>query len=226
MTAKVIAIDGPAASGKSTIATRVAGRLQIPYINTGNMYRAVTLYALRHGIDPRRDPAANTVALLPQITLAYHRSADGAYELFLNGEAVGAVIRSPEVTAGVSPVAAIPEVRSWLLRQQRDYAALGLIVMEGRDIGTVVFPDAEFKFFLTASPEARARRRLAQGGETPADATVMSVAAEIAERDRLDSSRAVAPLRQAPDAVLIDSTNLTVEQTVAVVIERVRHAGN
>ncbi|MDD3118185.1 MAG: (d)CMP kinase [Victivallales bacterium] len=224
MAADVIAIDGPAASGKSTIAARIAGILGIPYINTGNMYRAVTFYALTRGVKPCRDRQTETVALLDRLILEYRRTDNGTYELFLNGEAAGAAIRTPEVTACVSQAAAMPEVRTWLLRQQRDYANLGRIVMEGRDIGTVVFPDAAYKFFLTASPEARARRRLGQAGETPADATIRSVAAEIAARDRLDSSRAAAPLRQAPDAVLIDSTELTIDQVVDIIIARVRHA--
>lgn len=223
MGAQVIALDGPAASGKSTVAAAVAAALDIPYVNTGNMYRAVTYAALRHGLDPLTSAGvAGVIALLPEIDLDYRPDNRGIYEIYLNGTAPGAAIRAPEVTACVSQVSAIPEVRRWLLEKQRSFARLGLIVMEGRDIGTVIFPDADYKFFLTASPEARARRRLAQGGETPADATVQSVAAEIAERDRLDSSRTVAPLKQAADAELIDSSSLTVTEVVERIVARVK----
>jgi len=223
MGAQVIAIDGPAASGKSTIAAGVARRLHIPYVNTGNMYRAVTLHVLRCGVDPLDRQAV--AGLLPEIVLDYRPDVDGNYEIYLNGAAPGGAIRAPEVTAAVSPLSAIPEVRAYLLDKQRSFAGFGLIVMEGRDIGTVIFPDADYKFFLTATPEARARRRLAQGGETPDGATVQSVAAEIAERDRRDSSRVIAPLKQAQDAILIDSSDLTVEQVLELIIEQVtKHA--
>jgi len=219
----VIALDGPAASGKSTVATAVARELGIPYVNTGNMYRAITYYVQSRG-DNALEPNA-VIARLSEIDLDYRPNADGSYEIYLNGKAPGNAIRTPEVTACVSQLSAIPEVRAWLLNKQRSFARLGLIVMEGRDIGTVIFPDADYKFFLTATPEARARRRLNQGGETPADATVQSVAAEIAERDRRDSSRAVAPLRQAPDAERIDSSELTVEQVVARIVDKVKSHG-
>jgi len=223
MGAAVIALDGPAASGKSTVATAVAKALDIPYVNTGNMYRAITYFAQSNGVNPL--DAAAVTALLPRIELDYRPNAAGSYEIYLNGTAPGAAIRTPEVTAAVSPVSAIPAVREWLLGKQRSFAGLGLIVMEGRDIGTVIFPDADYKFFLTATPEARARRRLNQGGETPADATVQSVAAEIAERDRQDSTRAIAPLRQAADAELVDSSDLTVEQVVARIVAKVKNHG-
>ncbi len=226
MQANVIAIDGPAASGKSTIASRVAQFLGIPYINTGNMYRAITWRIQQAGIPITTQNIPRIEELLRNTTLEYRRNVDNNYELYLDGFPVGCAIRAPEVTAQVSPVAAIPEVRAWLLQKQRDYTSLGLIVMEGRDIGTVIFPDAKYKFFLTASPEARARRRLAQAGETVENATVMSVAAEIAERDRIDSTRTVAPLRQASDAILVDSTDMTIEQVLAAITGRIEDGGN
>lgn len=218
---EVIAIDGPAASGKSTAARRVAEALGVPYVNTGNMYRAVARAALARGIDPAL-PGADLGPVLAALRLEHRREADGTLTLLVDGHPAGAEIRSPEVAARVSQVAARPEVRAWLVARQRECAALGRIVMEGRDIGTVIFPHARFKFFLTASPEVRARRRLAQDGEVPADATVASVAAEIARRDEMDSTRAHAPLRQAPDAELVDSSALTIEQVVARIAGRVQ----
>lgn len=219
---RVVAIDGPAASGKSTVARLVAARLGGIYISTGELYRTLTWLALERGIDPAREPA-RVAALLSGLDLAYALDAAGQPVLHLDGRPVPLpAIRAPAVVAAVSFVARIPEVRAWLLGRQRAAAGLGLLVMEGRDIGTVVFPDTPHKFFITASPEVRARRRLAQAGETPAGATVASVAAEIAERDRLDSTRAVAPLRPAPDAELIDTDPLTAEQVAERIAERVR----
>ncbi|MFA4943723.1 MAG: (d)CMP kinase [Lentisphaeria bacterium] len=212
----VIAIDGPAASGKSTVARLVAARLGGIYVNTGDMYRAVTWVAQSAGIRPAEEPAG-VAALLAGLDLHYGLRA-GEPVLLLKGEPVPqAAIRAPAVAADVSHVAKIPAVREWLLGRQRETRRLGLVVMEGRDIGTVVFPDAPFKFFVTAAPEVRARRRLLQAGETADGATVASVAAEIAERDRLDSTRAVAPLRPAADAVVIDTDALT----AAAVAERI-----
>lgn len=219
----VIAIDGPAASGKSTVARLVAARLNGFTINTGDMYRTVTWVALTRGIAPDRDPEA-VGRLLPALDLRYELR-DGKPQLFLNGEPVPqAEIRAPRVAAAVSHIAKIPAVRDWMLHRQRDTAHLGLIVMEGRDIGTVIFPDTPHKFFVTASPEVRAKRRLLQAGETADGATVASVAAEIAERDRLDSTRAVAPLRAAPDAILVDTDGLTAEQAADLIAWSVRNA--
>lgn len=219
-----IALDGPAASGKSTVARLVAQKLGGCYLNTGDMYRTITWVAQTAGVDPARDPAG-VVRQLAAMELQYRVDAAGSPVLFLNGQAVPQErIRAPGVAAAVSHVAKIPEVRTWLLARQRETRSLGMIVMEGRDIGTVVFPEAKFKFFVTASPEVRARRRLAQGGETVAGATVASVAAEIAERDRIDSTRAVAPLRAAPDAVTLVTDDLTAEQVADLVVARVQSA--
>ncbi|QSH40742.1 (d)CMP kinase [Lentisphaerota bacterium ZTH] len=221
---RVIAIDGPAASGKSTVAELVAEKLSIPYINTGNMYRAVTLGALRAGIDLKtKCDEASFSRLFKNLQLDYKRNAAGCYEIELNGEFPGNAIRSPEVASFVSPVAALPIVRSWLSQKQRDFAALGMIVMEGRDIGTVIFPESRFKFFLTATPEARARRRLAQDGENFDGATLESVAAAIAERDRIDSTRKVAPLKPAVDAEIVDTTEMTIDEVVDYISGRIMH---
>jgi cytidylate kinase len=208
-----IAIDGPAASGKSTIARRLARRLSALYINTGEMYRALTLAVRRRGLDPDRQPDA-VAAVLAATDLRYEFRA-GALALTLDGRPVAeAEVRQPEVTAWVSQVARLPSVRAWMADRQRACAKLGRVVAEGRDIGTVIFPDARWKFFLTASAEERARRRLAQPGEAPPGATLASIAAEIAERDRLDSTRAVAPLKPAADAQIVDTTGLTIEQVL------------
>ena len=213
-----IAIDGPAASGKSTVAHLTAQRLAGYYINTGDMYRTLTWVVRECGIDPVENAAA-VVALLAEVDIRYELDQDGIPRLLLNGESVRqSDIRGPEVAADVSDVAKIPEVREWMVERQRATGELGLVVMEGRDIGTVIFPDAKYKFFLTASAEERARRRLNQAGESPSNATIESVAAEIARRDEIDSTRAVAPLRPAADAEIVDSTNLSPEQVVEHIV--------
>lgn len=213
-----IAIDGPAASGKSTVARMVAEALGAFYVNSGEMYRTLTWAALQRGIDPERQPA-KVPALLPELDLRYERDGHGRSVLTLNGKPVpSSEIRAPGVAAKVGYLARIGEVREWLRDRQLACRELGLIVMEGRDIGTVVLPDARHKFFLTASPTERARRRLAQGGETVDGATLASVAAEIAQRDELDRNRPIAPLREAPDAVIVDSTGQTIDQVIAKIL--------
>ncbi len=227
MPQQVIAIDGPAASGKSTIAALLAARLHIPYINTGNMYRAITMYALDSGIDLKTSCTNETFRpLLKTLTLDYVKTASGDYELEVNGSLPGPKLRSPEVAAFVSPVATLSAVRDWLKDLQRNSVKLGLVVMEGRDIGTVIFPDAKYKFFLTATPEERARRRLAQDGETFDGATLESVARDIAERDRIDSSRAIAPLKAASDAEIVDTSNMTIDEVINYLAGRIENASS
>lgn len=211
-----IAIDGPAASGKSTIAKRIAEKLNIAYINTGSLYRAVALAALRAG----RDLASIDRGFLDTLQLEYAKDAADGYELKLNGAFPGPALRTPEVAAGASLVATRPIVRDYLLDVQRGFAGERMIVMEGRDIGTVIFPDAAFKFFVTATPEERARRRLAQDGEAADGATLAEVAREIAARDKQDSERAVAPLKPAADAAVIDTTGLSIDEAVDTIIGR------
>lgn len=215
----VIAIDGPAASGKSTIASQTAQRLGIYYINTGNMYRAATLLALQNGISSENPSEKDLEKLASENQITYEKDTNNRLVLIINGkEADLEKIRFPEVTSYVSTISKSKAIRSWLVAEQRKMPKLGFILMEGRDIGTNVFPDAKYKFFLTASPEERARRRLAQGGETPKDATVASVAKDIAMRDELDSKREIAPLKRAGDAILIDSSNMSIEQTLSKII--------
>jgi len=220
-----IAIDGPAASGKSTVARLVAVRLGGTYINTGDMYRTLTWCALQRGIDPERDPGC-VVAMLADLNLRYEIDAAGAPELHLDGKPVHQnAIRAPEIARHVSAIAKIPAVRAWLRPRQRETQRFGTVVMEGRDIGTVIFPETPLKFFLTASPEVRARRRLAQAGEVPENANIEQVAAEIARRDHIDSSRAVAPLKAAPDALVIETDSLTAAEVAERIAAHVRGGG-
>ena len=201
----VVAIDGPAGAGKSTVARKVADRLDYAYINTGSLYRALAYAAKTSGIAF----SDITPEFLEGLTLEF-RGAD----LYLNGKILESELRLPECATGASIVSAKPFVREYLMPVQRNAAAQQWIVMEGRDIGTVVFPDAEKKFFVTASPEERARRRMAQSSEVADGATFESILADILARDERDMNRAVAPLRQADDAVLIDTTGLNIEQVV------------
>ena len=214
-----VAIDGPAASGKSTVAKLLAKRIGGYYINTGDMYRAVAWQALVHGVAPE-----DVVKLLLSFDLRY-RIVNGVPTLFLNDAVVPHdAIRSPEVSAIVSQVAAVPAVREWMLDRQRECKEVGIVIMEGRDIGTVIFPQAKFKFFVTASPMERARRRLAQKGEVADGATLESVAADIARRDEIDSTRAVAPLRPAEDAVTIMTDGISAEEVAELLAAAIRNA--
>lgn len=205
-----IAIDGPSGAGKSTLAKRLAGEMGYLYVDTGAMFRAVGLYALRAGKDPA--DAAAVEALLPAVTLtlAY---VDGAQHIYLNGEDVSEAIRQEQVGMAASAVAVHPAVRSFLLGQQRAIASTNNVLMDGRDIGTVVLPDAQVKIFLTASPEARAARRAAELAAKGQPADYETVLADIRRRDDQDTHRAAAPLRQAEDAVLADTSELDFEQS-------------
>ncbi len=219
-----IAIDGPAASGKSTAARNIAARIGGFYINTGDMYRTIAWLAREEGIDPQKNPE-KVVALLKNIDLRYGLDDENKPELLLNNESVPqAAIRDPQVAAVVSFVAKIPEVREWLLPRQRSARELGTIVMEGRDIGTVILPDADFKFFITASPHVRALRRLQQEGEAPAE-SVEAVAAKIAERDQIDSNRKVAPLKTAPDAIVIETDGMSAEEVADLLMSVIEKEG-
>lgn len=212
-----IAIDGYSSSGKSTMARDLARRIGYTYIDSGAMYRAVTLYAMRHGmIDPQGhvDTAALTAAL-PDIHISFApaSAADGVQHTLLNGEDVERDIRTMEVSAHVSPVAVIPEVREHLVKLQQEFGRTGGIVMDGRDIGTTVFPHAEMKVFVNASAEERARRRQKELEEkTGKPVNYDEILSNIRERDRIDSTREVSPLRQADDAVLLDNDDMNHQQ--------------
>lgn len=213
----VVAIDGPAGAGKSTVAKKLAAYLGISYINTGSLYRALALAASEAGLDLLKS--------LPPDFLAAQRLEFRGETLFLNGKAPGDALRSAECAANASLVSSQPAVREFLLSVQRDAARDQWIVMEGRDIGTVIFPDAQIKFFVTASPEERARRRLAQQGEVAAGADLKSVMEEILLRDERDAKRATAPLRPADDAVMVDTTGLTIDEVVERLARDCRRAG-
>ena len=217
-----IAIDGPAASGKSTVAKLLAARLNGLYVNTGEMYRAVAAAAYELNINPEKNPQ-ELVKHLPEWTLEYKLDPEkDCLELYFNGDPVDhAFLRSKEVSDIVSQAAAIPEVRDWMLQKQRDCAKLPIIVMEGRDIQTVVLPNATYKFFITASPEERAKRRLNQG-DFKDGTTLAEVAAQIAMRDKIDSTREIAPLKPAADALIIKTDNMTPDEVVDKMIEFMR----
>jgi cytidylate kinase len=214
----IIAIDGPAGAGKSTTARRVAERLGYLYVDTGAMYRAVTLAALRVGIPLEEEALAS---LLPQLRIELQVHPEGQ-RTFVNGEDVTEQIRLPEVTRWVSLVSSFPAVRRFLVEQQRRLGREGGVVMDGRDIGTVVFPDADVKVFLTASLPVRARRRLQELQSRGIMATEEEVARELEARDRLDSQRHESPLSCAPDAVVIDTTELSIEEQTERVLALVR----
>ena len=207
-----VAIDGPSGAGKSSMARRLAAELGYTYVDTGAMYRAVGLYALRVGKDPADNSAVE--ALLPQVQLDI-RLQDGVQHVLLNGEDVSEAIRAEQVGMAASAVGANPAVRAFLLDTQRNLAASRDVLMDGRDIGTVVLPNATVKIFLTASPEARARRRYAELIAKGQQADYDTVLADIRRRDDQDTHRATAPLRQADDAVLVDTSNLDIEQSFA-----------
>ncbi len=207
-----IAIDGPAGAGKSTIAKAVAGALGFVYIDTGAMYRAIGLAAVRRGVDPT--DVTGVEGILDDIEIRITHT-DAGQQVYLNGENVSTEIRLPEISAAASHVAVIPAVRLKLVELQRALAEETDVIMDGRDIGTYVLPNAQLKIFLTADPEERAKRRYLELQEKGVATTLEEVLSEMIFRDKNDSSREFAPLRPAEDSVLVDSTNLTLEETVA-----------
>ena len=222
MKKNVIAIDGPAASGKSTIAGLVSEKLGFYYINTGNMYRAVTLIAIKEGIDLYNPTEDVFRKLSSKYRITYERVLEGKLILTINSKRANLEeIRSHEVSEKVSIPSKSQVVREWLVAEQRKMTKLGTIVMEGRDIGTNVFPDVKYKFYLTASPEVRAKRRMGQSGEVLESSTLASIAKEIALRDEIDSNRAIAPLKKAEDAVFVDSSNMTIDEVVNFIVKTV-----
>lgn len=208
-----VAIDGPSGAGKSSLAKRLAADLGFVYVDTGAMYRAIGLYAVRCGADPH--DAAAVTALLPAVTLDI-RLLDGAQHIYLNGEDVSEEIRAEAIGMAASAVSAHPAVRAFLLDAQRGLAAGRNVLMDGRDIGTVVLPDATVKIFLTASAEARALRRQKELLEKGQPADYDTVLADIRRRDDQDTHRAVAPLRQADDAIRIDTSDIDFDESFAV----------
>ena len=206
-----VAIDGPAGAGKSTLARRLAAELGYIYVDTGAMFRTIGLYALRAGKDPKDNEAVN--ALLPEISLKF-AFIGGEQHIYLNGEDVSTAIRTEEVGMAASAVGANPEVRAFLLGMQRDMTKTQDVLMDGRDIGTVVLPDATVKIFLTASPEARATRRWKEYQQKGVEVSYEEVLADVRQRDYQDTHRAAAPLRQADDAQLLDTSEMNFEQSL------------
>ncbi|MFT4039871.1 MAG: (d)CMP kinase [Thermomicrobiales bacterium] len=220
---RVIAIDGPAAAGKSTVAREIADRLGALLFDTGALYRVIALLALRTGADP--DDAHALCKLAEETDIRFRPPSvadDRLYDVLIGSEDVTWRIRDPDVGAIVSPVAAHASVRAALLPVQRRIAAAGPVVMVGRDIGTVVVPDAGLKIFLDASPEERARRRYAESRQRQQDVSLADVERETAARDAIDSARATAPLRPADDAVRVETDNLDIDAVVVVILDLAR----
>ncbi|OBH09796.1 (d)CMP kinase [Mycobacterium sp. E1747] len=215
----VVAIDGPAGTGKSSVSKQLARAMRARYLDTGGMYRMVTLAVLRAGIDPADAEAVARIAETVQMAVDYQPSGD---RFFLAGEDVSAEIRGDRVTGAVSAVSSVPTVRTRLVALQREMAGgPGSVVVEGRDIGTVVLPDAPVKIFLTASAETRARRRNDQNVASGLADDYDGVLADVRRRDHLDSTRAVSPLRAAPDAVVVDTSEMTEAQVIDHLLELV-----
>jgi cytidylate kinase len=210
-----VAIDGTTSAGKTTVSQRLAAVTGHLYLDTGAMYRSVAYLALKNGVDLDNESGLVTMLAHHKIVIVPDPGAAAGYRVLLDGRGTGDRLFDPDVAAAVSTVAALPAIRHELVERQRRIAAEGPVVMAGRDIGTVVLPDARHKFFLTASIDERARRRQAEFHERGIDIPFEEVRAQIAERDRLDSTRAASPLRAAPDAITIDSTDLQADDVVA-----------
>ena len=220
MSYKCVAVDGPSGAGKSTLAKLLAEALGYLYVDTGAIYRTVGLAARKRGIAPQDQAAVS--AMLPQLRIELRHGEDGLQHMLLDGEDVTEAIRQHEISAYASCVSAIPEVRAFLLGRQRELARTQNVIMDGRDIGTVVLPGADVKIFLTASPEDRARRRYEELVARGQQADYDTVYRDLLERDEHDSSRAAAPLRQAEDAILVDTTGNSLEQSFDVLLATIR----
>jgi len=211
MEQRVIAIDGPVASGKSTLSRRIAKHFGIIYVDTGALYRCIALYALRNNVDPAN--AEEISALLPELNIELKYDDEGVQRMFLQNEDVTDDIRIPEVSMGASTVSAIPAVRDFLLDTQRNLAAKSDVIMDGRDIGTVVLPNAGLKVFMSADPRVRAKRRLLELLEKNIETTFDEVFQDVMLRDKNDSEREVAPLKPADDSVMLDTTDLSFDES-------------
>ena len=210
-----VAIDGPGGAGKSTIAKAAASRLSFIYVDTGALYRSIGFSALQRGADIADEQAVS--AVLPQLNIEI-KYVDGAQHVFVNGEDLGDKIRTPEISMAASKVSQYPCVRAFLLDLQRDFAKKYNVIMDGRDIGTMILPDAQLKIYLTASTAARAKRRYLELQEKGETCSLEEIEKDMEERDYRDMHRKTAPLRQAEDAVLVDSSDMTIQQ----VVERIK----
>jgi len=215
-----IAIDGPAGAGKSTIAKAAAANMHLVYIDTGAMFRAIGLGCIRAGLNPNSD-IEKIIEILPSMNIDISHGENGQ-EIFLNGENVSSEIRMPQVSVAASDVSKIPQVRQKLLMLQRSIAEKTDVIMDGRDIGTVVLPDAELKIFLTASVEERATRRYKELVEKGVECNFDEVKADMEYRDKNDSQREIAPLRPAEDSVIVDTTGKTLQESVDMIMELIK----
>ena len=215
-----VAIDGPAGAGKSTIARAAAKALGFIYVDTGALYRSIGLNAIRTGVDITDSNAVENSLTGMKVELAF--DAQGAQIVLLNGEDVSSLIRTPEVSMAASKVSAVPKVRAFLLDLQRNMAKTQSVIMDGRDIGTVVLPDAEVKIFLTASPEIRAKRRFDELIEKVQEVKYEDVLADVIERDYNDSHREIAPLKPAEDSKIADTSGLTLEESIDLIINIIK----
>ncbi len=218
----IIAIDGPAASGKSSVAKKMADKLGYLYVDTGAMYRAITFYALEHGIE-NDDNAVIDAAKKINLDLKYE---NGLTSVFIDGIDVTEKIRTPKVNAKVSDISKIKDVRIEMVKLQRRFGENKNLIVEGRDTTTVVFPNADLKIYLTAEPEERAKRRYLEFKEKGVEVTLEEVRKSLLNRDNIDSSREVSPLKKANDAIEIDTTNMTVEEEIEKIVERVKELNN
>ena len=215
-----VAVDGPSGAGKSTLAKAIAAKLHILYVDTGAIYRTIGCYARRQGVDAADTQAV--IALLPRVKIEMRYDEQGLQHMLLHGEDVTQEIRLPEMSLYASAVSAIPEVRAFLLEMQRDFARRSSVIMDGRDIGTVVLPDADVKIFLQADVEVRARRREKELLERGTPRPFAQVLAEMKERDYNDTHRAAAPLRPAEDAIVVDTSYLDFQQSKEMILKIIR----
>jgi len=216
----IIAIDGPAGAGKSTVARTIAKELGFLYIDTGAMYRALTLDILRRKIDIKDEP--RIIAAARRVNIDLINNPDGFLKVLLDGEDVSRQIREPQITRFVSDIAKIGQVRQVMLKLQREFGQRSSCVLDGRDIGTVVFPDADRKFYLDANSKERVRRRHEELRGLGQEVTFAEIELDLRNRDTIDSTREVAPLKKADDAVYIDTTKMSIQEVIEVVLERIR----
>lgn len=215
-----VAVDGPSGAGKSSLAKAIAAELHILYVDTGAIYRTIGCYARRQGVDAADTKAV--IALLPQVKIEMRYDGQGLQHMLLHGEDVTQEIRLPEMSLYASAVSAIPEVRSFLLEMQRDFARRSSVIMDGRDIGTVVLPQAQVKIFLSADVEVRARRRTMELEQRGTPKPYEQVLEEMKARDWADSHRAAAPLQAVADAVTVDTTHMDFQQSMDAILQEIR----
>lgn len=218
----VIAIDGFSSTGKSSISKIIAKKLGLIHMDTGALYRGITFYAIQNCLNPDKTiDISKLLSSLAEMKLEF-QNIDGELQLFLNGKNIDKEIRFPQVSDYVSQVAKEADVRNFLLKTQRDISNKGGIIMDGRDIGTVVLPDADYKFFMTASQDERARRRFLELQAAGEKTDIETVKQNLISRDKIDSERELSPLKQADDAVLIDNTNINKEETIALILSYIK----